>query len=321
LIRVPNRKKRDFPQLTWDDRLAADWQRLLALALAEDLGGVHQDDAWSDVTTAALVPRGMSCRTAIVARQAGVIAGLPAVGPTLHAVDPELTFHSVVKDGDPLDHGIEAGRIEGPAASMFMAERLVLNLLGRLSGIATLARRYVDTVAGTGARIYDTRKTTPGWRRLEKYAVRCGGGCNHREALFSAVLIKDNHLALGTHATEARAGFSPADAVRRARRWLKERRGSAANCIIEVEVDTYDQLAGVLPAGPDIVLLDNMSPSMLQKAVALRDRVAPDVELEASGGVNLDTVRDIAESGVERISVGALTHSAPSLDLGLDWLA
>ncbi len=320
-MRVPNKKTKDFPQLTWDDRLAAHWQRLLALALAEDLGDVHQNGAWADVTTAALVPRGVPGRTAIVARQVGIIAGLPAVEPTLHAIDAELTFHAAVKDGDQLDHGGEAGRIEGPAASILMAERLVLNLLGRLSGIATLARRYVDAVAGTGARIYDTRKTMPGWRRLEKYAVRCGGGYNHREALSSAVLIKDNHLALGAQTSEAGPGFSPAEAVRRARRWLEEQHGSAADWIVEVEVDTHEQLEGVLPAGPDIVLLDNMSPPMLRKAVALRDRVAPDVELEASGGVDLGTVLAIAESGVERISVGALTHSAPSLDLGLDWLA
>ena len=318
---MPNGKKKEFPQLTWDDRLAADWRQLLGLALAEDLGDGRHVRAWDDVTTAALVASSAPGQTAIMARQVGIIAGLPAVEPTLHAIDPELAFHAVVKDGDQLDHGGEAGRIEGPAASILMAERLVLNLLGRLSGIATLARRYVDAVAGTGARIYDTRKTTPGWRRLEKYAVRCGGGYNHREALFSAVLIKDNHLALGARTLEACTKFSPAEAVRRARRWLEERRGSAADWIVEIEVDTYEQLEDVLPAGPDIVLLDNMSPPMLQEAVALRDRVAPDVELEASGGIDLGTVLAIAESGVERISVGALTHSAPSLDLGLDWLA
>ncbi len=318
---MPNRKTEDFPQLTWDDRLAADWQQLLALALAEDLGDVHQNGTWTDVTTAALVPRGLSGRTAIVARQVGIIAGLPAVEPTLHAIDPELTFHALVTDGDLLSRGSVAGRIEGSAAAVLMAERLILNLLGRLSGIATLAKQYVDAVAGTGVRIYDTRKTTPGWRRLEKYAVRCGGGYNHREALFSAVLIKDNHLALGAQASEAGLSFSPADAARRARRWLEDQHGSAAGCIVEIEVDTHEQLEMVLPAGPDIVLLDNMSPSMLREAVAMRDRIAPDVELEASGGVDLGTVRAIAQSGVNRISIGALTHSAPSLDLGLDWLA
>ena len=318
---MPNQPRKDFPQLTWDDRMTADWQRLLALALAEDLGDAGADGLPLDLTTSALVPRTVAGRTAIVARQGGVLAGLRAVGPTLHAIDTAVTSQTAVGDGDTVGQGGEVGRIEGPAHSILMAERLVLNLLGHLSGIATLTRRYVDAIAGTGARIYDTRKTTPGWRRLEKYAVRCGGGCNHREALFAAVLIKDNHLALGAEASESGAGFSPADAVRRARRWLQQQQGPAADSIVEVEVDTLAQLEAVLPAGPDVVLLDNMTPSMLHEAVALRNRVGPGVELEASGGVDLATVRAIAESGVERISVGALTHSAPSLDLGLDWLA
>ncbi|MDZ7619967.1 MAG: carboxylating nicotinate-nucleotide diphosphorylase [Patescibacteria group bacterium] len=318
---MPTRKKKEFAQLAWDDRLAANWRQILALALAEDLGDGCLGGVCDDVTTAALVPRSVMGRTAVAARQAGVIAGLPAIEATLQAVDKALTFQPAVADGDLLDRGGEVGRLAGPAASILMAERLVLNLLGRLSGIATLTRRYVDAVAGTGARIYDTRKTTPGWRRLEKYAVRCGGGSNHREALFSAVLIKDNHLALGAQAAESGLGFSPAEAVRRARAQLEEQRGAAADWIVEVEVDTYEQLKEVLPAQPDIVLLDNMAPPLLRKAVALRNQVAPDVELEASGGVDLDTVRSIAESGVDRISVGALTHSAPSMDLGLDWLA
>ena len=172
------------------------------------------------------------------------------------------------------------------------------------------------------ARIYDTRKTTPGWRRLEKYAVRCGGACNHRTGLFDAVLIKDNHLAQRSGA----AVGSPADAaaaVREARQFLQSPQGAAKQTVlpVEVEVDSLEQLAAVLPAGPDIVLLDNMSPELLRQAVELRNRLAPHVELEASGGVRLETIREIADTGVERISVGALTHSARVLDIGLDWQA
>jgi nicotinate-nucleotide pyrophosphorylase (carboxylating) len=189
-------------------------------------------------------------------------------------------------------------------------------------GIATLTSRYVREVASTHARVYDTRKTTPGWRRLEKYAVRCGGGRNHRMGLFDAVLIKDNHLA---QRAGARVG-SPADAmaaVREARQFLLSRQEPAGQGTlpIEVEVDSLAQLEAVLPARPDVVLLDNMSPSDLCQAVELRNRMAPGIELEASGGVTLSTIRQIAECGVERISVGALTHSARVLDIGLDWQA
>lgn len=314
---MPNPQKKDFPQLTWDDRLEADWRWLLTLALVEDLGDPTHTGPQGDVTTLALVPAEVAGRAAIVARQAGVVAGLPAVGPTFRETGGALTFHAAAADGDRVAPGVELGRIEGPAAAILTVERLLLNLLGRLSGIATLTRQYVDAIAGTGARIYDTRKTTPGWRRLEKYAVRCGGGYNHREALFAAVLIKDNHLALGAEREGSGARFSPAEAVGRARRWLQQH-GASGESIVEVEVDTLEQLEAVLPAGPDIVLLDNMAPPTLREAVALRDRVRPEVELEASGGVELGTVRAMALSGVERISVGALTHSAPALDVGLD---
>lgn len=315
---MPTRK--DFPQFDWDERLAADWQRLLTSALAEDLGDVACAGRSGDITTQALFPQEVCGRTAIVARRSGVVAGLPAVVPTLREIDTALTFRAAVGDGATVSAGSEVGRIEGSATGILKAERLILNLLGRLSGIATLARRYVEAIAGTEARIYDTRKTTPGWRRLEKYAVRRGGGHNHREALFAAVLIKDNHLALCARLPGAGGPRSPADAVRDARRWLERQDANDRNPIVEVEVDTLDQLDAVLPARPDIVLLDNMAPPALREAVALRNRVRPEVELEASGGVDLTTVRAIAESGVERISVGALTHSAPSLDLGLDWI-
>ena len=202
---------------------------------------------------------------------------------------------------------------------MLSAERLVLNLLGRLCGIATLTRQYVDAVSATKARIYDTRKTTPGWRRLDKYAVGCGGGFNHRTGLFDAVLIKDNHLAFGAH--EAETAFTPAEAVTRARQFAADHPSDTRRAaIIEVEVDTLAQLDAVLPSRPDLVLLDNMAVDDLREAARRRDALGEPIELEASGGVNLDTVAKIAASGVDRISVGALTHSAACLDVGLDWL-
>ncbi len=206
---------------------------------------------------------------------------------------------------------------------MLTAERTLLNLLSRLSGIATLTRQYVEAVAGTKARIYDTRKTTPGWRRLEKYAVRQGGAHNHRTGLYDAVLIKDNHLAFAADfASDGFVPYSPAAAVTQAREWLRDRVPELvrSRMIVEIEVDSLQQLDTVLPASPDLVLLDNMTPDQLREAVAYRDAHYPDVELEASGGVNLQTVRTIAESGVDRISIGALTHGVASLDLGLDWL-
>ena len=318
---------KEFRQTVWDDRLEKDCTAILRLALAEDLG------ASGDCTTMALVGEDVLGRAAVVARQPGVVAGLPAVRMTLAMLDPRLRWSAQTEDGQRVEKGLCVGTIDGPARGLLAAERILLNLLGRLSGIATLTRRYVDLVAHTSARIYDTRKTTPGWRRLEKYAVRCGGGRNHRGGLDEAVLIKDNHLALGDcpqfrlsengtapfgdrdHAKR----FSPAEAVVRARRFVEQH--GDPDMVIEVEVDTLEQLDAVLPVRPDIVLLDNMNPAQLREAVARRNAFDPAIELEASGGVNLATVRAIAETGVERISVGALTHSAPALDFGLDWAA
>jgi len=304
----------EFQQLSWGQEVQADWSRLVELAVAEDLG------TRGDLTTSALVPGEATGRAAIVARQPGVVAGLPAAAMALAAVSPSAKWDPLVEDGQAVAAGQRLASIEGPAAGLLIAERLVLNVLGRLSGIASITRRYVDTVAGTPARIYDTRKTTPGWRRLEKYAVRCGGGWNHRTGLFEAVLIKDNHLAFGA-AGDRQHRYTPAEAVRRARQYLIEQEGDprGASLIVEIEVDTLAQLAEVLPASPDIVLLDNMPPTVLCEAVAMRNAGYRQVELEASGGVNLATVRAIAATGVDRISVGALTHSAVALDVGLDW--
>ncbi|MFZ5828695.1 MAG: carboxylating nicotinate-nucleotide diphosphorylase [Planctomycetota bacterium] len=302
---------REFEQVCWNEQLAEDSRWLIRRALAEDLGE-------GDLTSLALIPAAASGKAACVARQPGIVAGLPVVPLALREVDHGLRLTTNIGDAEPVAPGECVAWVEGPVASVLAAERLMLNLLGRLSGIASLTRRYVEAVAGTGARIYDTRKTTPGWRLLEKYAVRCGGGNNHRSGLYEAILIKDNHLAFGAGPL---GRFSPAEAVRRAREFA-ERHATASQgepAILEIEVDTLDQLIEVLPARPDIVLLDNMPPDVLREAVARRNALAPEVELEASGGVTIATVRSIAESGVERISIGGLTHSAVALDFGLDW--
>jgi len=314
--RVNATVSKQFDQITWDDRLRADWQRLLRLAVDEDLG------EQGDCTTKALISEDTFGSAAVAARRTGVVAGLPGVEITLGQIEPRLRWAAEIGDGRPVKAGDRIGLINGPARGILAAERLLLNMLGRLSGIATLTREYVEAVAGTKARIYDTRKTTPGWRRLEKYAVGCGGGCNHRSGLFDAVLIKDNHLAVGSASAGVAARYPPAEAVSRARRFARYNVGEtlSKSIIVEVEVETLAQLDEVLRAAPDLVLLDNMSEAELRQAVARRDAANPAVELEASGGVDLETVRRIAETGVERISVGALTHSAVWLDLGLDWL-
>jgi len=317
--------RKEYPQISWDETLASQWEALLRMAVEEDLGRA------GDLTTQALLagidPDHRSA-AALVAREAGVAAGLVGVESTLQEFDQRLAWSAQTDDGRRFEAGQQLGRIEGPAAAILRAERIVLNFLGRLSGIATLTRRHVDAVAGTGARIFDTRKTTPGWRLLEKYAVRCGGGWNHRLGLDAAVLIKDNHLALGAQGTSPGGPCSITEAVARARRFVAERAeqtgesasGAANGPIVEVEVDTLEQLDEALQAGPDIILLDNMSPAMLREAVRRRNAANARVELEASGGITLENVGEVAAAGVERISVGALTHSAASLDIGLDWL-
>ncbi len=299
---------KDFSQITWNAAIEAECRRIIDQAIQEDLADS------GDLTTLALVPADATGQADIVARQPGVVAGIPAAQLALATFDNEIKweFTAGVTDGSAIVAGQTIATISGPARSLLSGERLALNLLGRLSGIATLTALYVAAAVGTKARIYDTRKTTPGWRHLEKYAVRCGRGHNHRLGLFDAVLIKDNHLVVGAEASGGRR-FTPAGAVARAREFV------SSETIVEVEVDTLDQLRQVLPAGPGIVLLDNMSVNDLRCAVVIRDELAPDVELEASGGVRLETVAAIARTGVDRISAGALTHSAPWLDIGLDW--
>ena len=303
---------KEFHQTVWDDRLQRDCWAILRLAWDEDLG------VSGDWTTKSLVAEDAEGRARVVARLPGVVAGLPAVETILSMLEPHLRWSPQAEDGQHIQKNECIGAIEGPARGLLGAERILLNFLGRLSGIATLTHRYVDAVSGTKARIFDTRKTTPGWRRLEKYAVRCGGGWNHRGGLDEAVLIKDNHLALGKRSADPRRHFSPTDAVLRARQFVAQRADNPA-MVVEIEVDSLAQLEVVLPARPDIVLLDNMNLDQLSEAVARRNAFDRTIELEASGGVDLQTVRQIAQSGVERISIGALTHSAASLDFGLDW--
>jgi nicotinate-nucleotide pyrophosphorylase (carboxylating) len=260
-------------------------------ALAEDLGS-------GDLTTAAVVPSDARARARIEQKAPGVPAGMRVAERVFERVDPELRWHVHASEGEWRDAGLLA-EVAGRAASILAAERVALNFLGRLSGIATLTARYVEAIEGTGVRILDTRKTTPGLRALEKEAVRAGGGVNHRDGLFDAILVKENHSAL--------AGGVPVAA----RLAVEAARSGVA---VEVECATLDDVAGALDAGVPRLLLDNMAPIELSAAVKLS---AGRAELEASGGITLETVRAVAETGVDFISVGALTHSAPALDVSL----
>ena len=267
---------------------------LVRAALAEDLGRA------GDVTAAACLPAGERLSVVFAARTEGRIAGLGCARLAMAALDPTIRFGVVIPDGHDAEAGAILARAEGDARAILSAERVALNFASHLCGVATLTRTYVRAVAHTKARIVCTRKTTPGLRALEKYAVRCGGGVNHRFGLDDAILIKDNHIA-------ACGGVGKA---------LERARAACGHLMkIEVEVDRLDQLDEALPFRPDVILLDNFAIADLCEAVR---RVAGAVSLEASGGVNLATVAAIAETGVDAISVGALTHSAPILDIGLD---
>jgi nicotinate-nucleotide pyrophosphorylase (carboxylating) len=266
---------------------------IVRMALAEDLGRA------GDVT-AALIDADARLKVVFAARKDGRIAGLACARLAIHALDPGAHFEVLIEDGRDASASAAIARVEANARATLSAERTGLNLLGRLSGVATLTRAYVQAVEGTRAIIVDTRKTTPGLRALEKYAVRCGGGVNHRFGLDDAILIKDNHVA---------AAGGVAQALTRAKILAQHLTP------IEVEVDSLAQLEQALPFAPAVVMLDNFAVDDLRRAV---DIVGGRVRLEASGGVTLDTVRAIAETGVDAISVGALTHSAPTLDIGLD---
>lgn len=280
--------------------------RLIAIAKAEDMG-----PADTDLTSSLFVPPELEATAAIVSRQPGVLAGAAIVPQILTAYDSRLRYTPNLHDGSVLETGSVVGTINGPLQSLLSAERVVLNFMTHLSGIATLTAAYVHETRGTKAGIYDTRKTIPGLRHLHKYAIACGGGQNHRMGLHDAILVKDNHIA---HLPQASLGERLAEPIARAKKL------SPAPAFIEVEVDNLAQLESILQSKhqPSMILLDNFKPVELTQAVALRDKLAPGIILEASGGVNLSTVREIAQTGVDRIAVGALTHSAPSLDLGLD---
>ena len=309
--------QRDFRQIEWDSAVEEDCRGLVRLAVREDL---EREQDW---TTLALVPPERTGAADVVTRQPGVMAGARALALIIEEMGSRLTLELHAADGDGVEARTCIAHVQGSVRDLLTAERILLNFLGRLMGVATLTRQFVDAVQGTRARIYDTRKTTPGWRRLEKFAVRCGGGRNHRTGLYDAILIKDNHLAQFKRAGQSREEVAAA-AVRQARQFLAELPATGLgprDGIIEIEVDDLDQLRSVLPERPDLVLLDNMTLEQLREAVALREGEAPVVELEASGGVQLETVRAIAETGVDRISVGGITHAARSLDVGLDWPA
>ena len=297
--------------MNFSDTERAACRQLVHLALAEDLGPI------GDVTLQALLTHAGSGSAVFVARSAGVLAGLEAAALTFEAVDPDVRFQRLRDDGMSLTTGDHVARVSGSLRSLLLGERTALNLVQRMSGVATMTRRFVDLVAGTAARIVDTRKTTPGFRRLEKYAVRCGGGHNHRRpGLFEhAVLIKDNHL-VSLRIGEPAAAVT--EALRRARGY---REGHDPSLPIMIEVESLPQLDAALAGRPDFVLLDNMPLADMREAVRYGDATAAGVQLEASGGVTLATVRAIAETGVDRISVGALTHSAPAWDLALDFEA
>lgn len=267
--------------------------------LKEDLGR-------GDITTQAVVRGGVRARGRFLAKQDFVLCGLEIAEAVFSTLDANIQLESRVYDGDSIGAGTEFAGIEGPASVLLSAERTALNLLQRLSGVATLTRAFVDRIAGTGARVVDTRKTTPGLRLLEKYAVTVGGGYNHRFGLDDGVLIKDNHIAL-------------AGGVRRA---IEAARRSAPHLLkIEIEVANLAQLREAIAAGADVIMLDNMAAEEIRQCVALIRSEAPGVLIEASGGVSLGTVRELAECGVDLISVGAITHSAGSIDISLKMTA
>jgi len=283
--------------IDFDLKADAHVQNLIRMALEEDLG------ERGDVTSKALMP-GESTSVVMTARESCVPAGLEIAEWVFRQVEPSLEVELLVSDGEPVEAGTELMQIRGPALGVLSAERTALNFSQRLIGIATLTRRYVDEVADLGTQILDTRKTTPGWRLLEKYAVHCGGGVNHRAGLYDQVLIKDNHLSHWRR----RTGKTIAEAVEAAR-------AAAPGLLIEVEADTVPQVKRLVEARPDWILLDNMTFAELEASVDICRGIC---RTEASGGITLETLRGIAETGVDAISVGALTHSVRAVDLGLD---
>ena len=283
---------------------AAERDALIQLAKLEDLG-----PDGLDITCQVMLSGRATGSAVMVTRASGRTAGLALLEAIASAFDMKIQVELAATDGEAVEAGTVLARLNGPLRSLLSMERVALNFVSHLSGIASITARYVARTAGTAAEIYDTRKTLPGLRCLQKYAVACGGGRTHRLGLYDAMLVKDNHLAgvgLDQLAKAVREGIAAARAMKPTLKF------------VEVEVDTLDQLKAVLTVKPDIILLDNMTDQQMREAVALRDREAPNVALEASGGVTLDRVQAVAATGVDRISVGALTHSAAALDIGLD---
>ena len=291
------------PTIEFDPLARSNAERLIALAIDEDLGPERRD-----LTAEATIPANGRGSARFVARNAGVVAGLPVLEMVAEAFGLRSWYRSLTRDGATVESGEPTAEVFGPFRAMLMMERTALNFVQRLSGIASLTAKFVAEIEGTKGVILDTRKTTPGWRALEKYAVRCGGGTNHRFGLYDAVLIKDNHLAWLADQPD------PIEtAVRAARRAVPE------GVTVEIEVDTLEQFNLALRADPDIILVDNLGAEALREAVRRRDATAPRILIEASGGIHLGNVGELARAGVDRLSIGALTHSAPALDIGLDF--
>ena len=288
-------------------------RRLLRLARKEDLGGGPGQARLTGDVTSAMLPASARARGRFVARQGLVFCGGAFLADIAAAYDKAIRTTVEAAEGERVERGAVLAEWAGKARAVLAAERVALNFLQHLSAIATLTRKYVDAVAGTRAAIYDTRKTTPGWRALEKYAVRVGGGRNHRMGLYDAVLVKDNHLAVLAGPGRKDAMAALADKLASARKGL-------SGGFVEVEASTLDELAEALKLPVDVIMLDNMPAGDTRKAVAIRDKAGlrGKVAFEASGGITLDNVRSVAETGVERIAIGALTHSAAAVDIALD---
>ena len=304
----------------FSEQTQADALKLVELALVEDVGASNMDQG-VDCTTDAVVPKAADAKAAFVARDAGVVCGVEVAKLALAKFAPNIELQVEVADGSVVEPQQTIAVMSGSAHDILTMERTCLNFMCRLSGISTLTKQFVDEAASPSTDILDTRKTTPGWRRLEKYAVACGGGTNHRMGLYDAIMIKDNHLAFFRSQVSDVKNTIP-ESIAIARTWINDRAGSLPNgkqTILELEVDTLDQLAVALDTDCDIVLLDNMTCDQLSEAVDMRNERAPKILLEASGGVNITTINGIAATGVDRISIGALTHSALNFDIGLDW--
>ena len=298
----------------------ADCLNLIEMAITEDIGSSSLD-AGVDCTTDAIVPKKANARAAFVSRDDGVVCGVEIAKLAIAKWAPDLRLEVEVNDGESVAPKQKIAVMVGSAHDILTMERTCLNFMCRLSGISSLTQKYVKEISGTSACVLDTRKTTPGWRRLEKYAVACGGGKNHRMGLYDAIMIKDNHLAFYRTLVEDNEDTIPTS-IGIARKWINDNQSRLPNgkeTILQLEVDTLEQLETALTTDCNIILLDNMGCEKLSKAVAMRNETAPKILLEASGGVNLTTIGKIAQTGVERISVGALTHSALNFDIGLDW--